>query len=145
MSRISTHFSYPILREIKGTICCNCGLNCEDQIIYHHIVPIALGGNDVINNITPLCEKCHKLIHYATASNNSISHSELIKAGLEKAKQNGKVLGRKKMQYDDLTNEIKQIIIKIKNNKISKVQAAKQLNISRPTLDKYIKIFDTHN
>jgi hypothetical protein len=145
MSRISTHFSYHLLKELKGTICCNCGLDCKDEITYHHIVPISLGGNDVINNIVPLCAKCHGLIHHATASNNAISHSELIKTGLERARQNGKTLGRRKTKYTDLTDEIKQIIIKIKNNEIYKVDAAKQLGISRPTLDKYIRIFDANN
>ena len=145
MSRISTHFSYHLLKELKGTICCNCGLDCKDKIIYHHIVPISLGGNDVINNIVPLCANCHELIHHATTSDNSISHSELIKAGLERARQNGKIIGRKKVQYTDLTDEIKQMIIKIKNNEICKAHAAKQLGISRPTLYKYIEIFDANN
>ena len=42
--RQTTHFSYDILKKIKGTTCCNCGINCEENIVYHHIVPICSGG-----------------------------------------------------------------------------------------------------
>lgn len=49
------------IKQNKGNICCNCG--SSENIEYHHIVPIALGGNDVESNIVPLCYSCHKAAH----------------------------------------------------------------------------------
>jgi len=48
-------------KEKLGYRCYNCG--CEENIEYHHIVPMFLGGNDVITNVVPLCNKCHKVAH----------------------------------------------------------------------------------
>ena len=49
------------IKNAVGKICCNCGTN--ENIEYHHIVPLSLGGNDVITNIVPLCHQCHKAAH----------------------------------------------------------------------------------
>ena len=48
-------------KEKLGYRCYNCG--CEENIEYHHIVPMFLGGNDVITNVVPLCNRCHKVAH----------------------------------------------------------------------------------
>lgn len=32
------------LLEEKGTICINCQQNKQNEIIFHHVVPISLGG-----------------------------------------------------------------------------------------------------
>lgn len=63
--------------EVKNKVgknCCNCG--ASENIEYHHIVPLFLGGKDVITNIVPLCHQCHKaahcgrhVSHYAISSN----------------------------------------------------------------------------
>lgn len=41
--------------------CVSCG---GTPIEWHHVVPIEVGGKDVISNIFPVCSVCHKLIHY---------------------------------------------------------------------------------
>ena len=49
------------IARIKGEVCVNCG--SSEKIEYHHIVPLALGGNDYLSNIVPLCYRCHKAAH----------------------------------------------------------------------------------
>lgn len=44
-----------------GPRCINCGT--EEEIEYHHVVPLLLGGNDILENIVPLCHRCHKTAH----------------------------------------------------------------------------------
>ena len=63
-------------KEEIGLQCCNCG-SIED-LQYHHIVPIALGGIDVNSNMCCLCYKCHFKIHHSrdTKVNN---YGEMIK------------------------------------------------------------------
>lgn len=51
--------------EVKNTVgknCCNCG--ASENIEYHHIVPLFLGGKDVITNIVAsmIAEKCVGMI-----------------------------------------------------------------------------------
>lgn len=49
------------LRFQCGIYCANCG--SSENIEYHHIVPLLLGGNDIASNIVPLCHACHKAAH----------------------------------------------------------------------------------
>lgn len=49
------------IKEKLGKRCCNCGLT--ENIEYHHIVPVSLGGTENIANIVPLCHGCHKAAH----------------------------------------------------------------------------------
>lgn len=51
----------PLQKQKIGTRCINCGT--EEMIEYHHVVPLGLGGNDVAENIVPLCHSCHKAAH----------------------------------------------------------------------------------
>lgn len=45
--------------------CCSCEEECGNDIIIHHIVPKSKGGTDDIDNLIPLCFKCHsKLTKY---------------------------------------------------------------------------------
>ncbi len=41
-----------------GVLCCNCG--SKEELEYHHVVPISLGGKDVNSNIVCLCYPCHQ-------------------------------------------------------------------------------------
>lgn len=57
-----------------GKVCVNCG--STESIEYHHIVPLALGGNDTESNMVALCHQCHKaahcgrhMSHYANTTN----------------------------------------------------------------------------
>lgn len=48
-------------REQLGCACVNCG--SIQQIEYHHIVPLCMGGTNRLTNIAPVCKKCHVAIH----------------------------------------------------------------------------------
>ena len=48
------------LMEMHGNRCINCG--SPDNIEWHHVVPLALGGNDNLSNMVPLCYECHKAV-----------------------------------------------------------------------------------
>lgn len=89
---IYTEVRVPLTEEEKdtvGRICVNCG--ATEDIEYHHIVPLSLGGSDTLSNICPLCAKCHGKVHYNGEA--GISHSTLTRAGLERARAAGKHLG----------------------------------------------------
>lgn len=44
-----------------GHTCVNCG--ATENIEYHHIVPLCVGGTNKLTNIVPVCNRCHKAIH----------------------------------------------------------------------------------
>lgn len=44
-----------------GSACVNCG--SDENVEYHHIVPLVLGGTNNLRNIVPLCHRCHKAAH----------------------------------------------------------------------------------
>lgn len=73
-----------------GLQCCNCG--STEDLQYHHIVPLELGGKDINRNMCCLCYRCHQLIHFGKA--NNINHSELVKKGQAKAKAEGRLTGQ---------------------------------------------------
>lgn len=50
------------MKERLENSCCNCG--SEENIEYHHIVPLALGGSNNMTNIVPICHRCHKAAHH---------------------------------------------------------------------------------
>lgn len=64
------------LREEHGCRCYNCGSSIDVQ--YHHIVPLAVGGTNSINNIVPLCYSCHSLVHGAK---EAIKKRQLVNSG----------------------------------------------------------------
>ena len=72
--------------------CINCGKSpCE----LHHVVPLSLGGNDIDTNKVPLCSKCHTIIHGTNPIRRGTHWRELQKAGIERARSEGKYVGRK--------------------------------------------------
>jgi hypothetical protein len=64
---------------VDTTSCFECG--SKEDIEYHHIIPYAWGGRRVI----PLCGNCHNMVHKGRTRKDS--HRELVKAGIEKKKQ----------------------------------------------------------
>ena len=64
--------------------CQNC-LEKEDLVI-HHIVPLAVGGTNHISNLCVICEECHNKIHRNT-DENKISIKELSAVGVEHKRQ----------------------------------------------------------
>ncbi|WP_195945884.1 HNH endonuclease signature motif containing protein [Paraclostridium bifermentans] len=63
--KLRTEFSKGSFRKnIKkelGSKCVNC--DSEENIEYHHIVPLKNGGTNRLSNIVPLCENCHYKAH----------------------------------------------------------------------------------
>ena len=47
---------------IYGDRCVNCG--STEEIEFHHIVPLYVGGTNRPENIVPLCASCHHAMHY---------------------------------------------------------------------------------
>lgn len=74
-----------------GTVCCNCG--ATEDIEYHHIVPLLLGGNDVKSNIVPLCYKTWKDSKSQIGAYKSLENAKkACKAGYTVFDWNGKVV-----------------------------------------------------
>lgn len=48
--------------EIKKPFICGCCGN-KQGLELHHIVPLAIGGNDDFYNLIYLCQDCHKRMH----------------------------------------------------------------------------------
>ena len=83
-------------KDAIGRVCVNCG--STDDLNYHHIVPLSMGGQDVISNMVCLCGKCHDLIHYD--SRGKISHSKAAREGIKAAKARGVHFGKKPINYE---------------------------------------------
>ena len=127
----------------KGAVCCNCYSYEGNNIIFHHIVPLSLGGTNNIANIVPLCEKCHNLIHHQCHNNGQYTHSDLIKAGMQRARENGKVIGRKTLTIEMIPDDFKKIHYpKIKNKETTVSELSRQLGMSRTTIYKYIGMIE---
>ena len=56
-----------------GTSCVNCG--STENVEYHHIVPLLLGGTNNFANIVPLCHRCHKAAHGSHHMSHYVDHS----------------------------------------------------------------------
>ena len=125
------------LLEEKGTVCINCQQDKQNEIIFHHIIPISIGGQDILSNIVPLCEKCHSLVHFGKEKN--ISHSELIKEGLKKT---NKRIGRPSCTIDNIPENFKNYYYLIKSGQKNITTAARELQCSRTTIYKYIHIIE---
>lgn len=81
-------------RKLKiGTKCINCG--SVDDLVYHHVIPLSIGGNDIDSNMVCLCGSCHNKLHNITDADR-IAHSLLIKNGIKRARKKGTSLGRPK-------------------------------------------------
>jgi hypothetical protein len=61
--------------------CFECGVPTAGK---HHVVPVSFGGTRQL----PLCTICHQKVH-----GTQLFGSEMIKAGLKKARKNGTRLG----------------------------------------------------
>ena len=137
---------------MKKCNCINCGkpATCE-----HHVVPLVLGGFDIPSNKVPLCDECHGLIHGVNFCKGGISHSELVKRGIQRKKdaiaKGEKYLGRKQSKHSDIIGRptlkkenIPQTFITVytSQNYGTISNLAKQLNMSRTTVYRYIAILE---
>lgn len=56
-----------------GVKCSNCG--STEDIEYHHVVPLHLGGTNRWTNIVPLCNRCHKAAHRGRHISAYVNHT----------------------------------------------------------------------
>jgi DNA invertase Pin-like site-specific DNA recombinase len=75
---------------------------------------------------------------FAELERNMIS--QRVKSGISNARAKGKFIGRPILKFDDIPKKVIETFDNYKNNIISKTDYAKICNISRPTLDKYLKV-----
>ena len=119
--------------------CINCGAQAEH---YHHVVPKSLGGTDKKTNLVPLCNSCHGKLHGIEFTNGKLSHSELTRLGLERARQKGKRIGLEKGQKlttkkSIIAKELIQKYSKDFNGNLSDAEVIKICEIARNTYYKY--------
>lgn len=133
------------LISIKGSKCCNCETECGNNIIFHHVIPISIGGTENDSNLVPLCKNCHTKLHGISSENNILSHSALIKEGIKKAKENGIHCGRKEITKDDIPSIFYEFYEKTLNNELTITEAAARIPMSRTTFYKYKKILEENN
>lgn len=113
-------------------VCINCGAPAQEK---HHVVPRSLGGLATVY----LCSTCHGDAHEIHRAAN---HKELVRAGLARAKAQGKIAGRKDalsvvaakrgMSADALHEEIKG---KLAAGSTAR-GLAKEYGVSHPTISK---------
>lgn len=121
--------------EQLGTECVNCGKYAN---IYHHIVPLAVGGTNRLSNIVPLCEKCHGKVH----NRKSLSIKSLQRQGIERAKKQGKYKGRKKIETNDNFIEVYN---SWKQGNITAVKAMEELGLKKNTFYRRVKEYEENN
>lgn len=94
---------------------------------------------DCTKELDPMTEGMLKMMGvFSEIERNMIS--ERVKSGVANARAKGKIVGRPQLTIDKVPDKVKELYELFENNKISKTDYAKVCNISRPTLDKYIKI-----
>lgn len=124
---------------MNNKYCVNCGKIATNK---HHIIPKSLGGTDRESNLVFLCDECHGKIHGIEYGNGILSHSELTKIGLQKAKLSGKRVGAQKGDKYKTKKSIqgKKDILKHSkdfNGSLSDKEVMKLTGISRNTYYKY--------
>lgn len=122
------------LIEQLGTECVNCGKYAN---IYHHIVPLAVGGTNRLSNIVPLCEKYHGKVH----DRKSLSIKALQRQGIERAKKQGKYKGRKKIETNDNFIEVYN---SWKQGNITAVKAMEELGLKKNTFYRRVKEYESN-
>ena len=112
--------------------CVNCG---NEAIELHHIVPLALGGNDIDSNKVWLCIECHNKIHKRGLGMGQLA---AVSNNYRQAVKDGRV-GRPKCT---LPIEFYELYPKWKNNEITAVEFYTQINISPATFYKKVKEYE---
>lgn len=135
MEKQERKLSHNQLKEILGEKCCNCGSN--EDIEYHHIIPVSLGGKDIISNMCCLCRKCHSLLHFGRTLQGN--HSELIKNGIKEYRKNGKHWGKPAANYEELMKSIAENSTLFKGGTLPESEIMKLNNVKSTCYYKYRK------
>ena len=94
---------------------------------------------DCTKALDPMTEGMLKMMGvFSELERNMIS--QRVKSGVANARAKGKLIGRPKMNFKDVPQKVKDMYDLFKSGSINKTDYAKIFNISRPTLDKYLKI-----
>ena len=117
---------------MKLDFCCICGK--REGLHHHHWKPKVRGGSDDETNLITLCYEHHALIHSLrpTTWNN---HSELVKEGQEKARQEGRSPGRPTNLNDE---QIRGVVIDMRSKGIGLKKIAKKNRVGVSTLRKFL-------
>lgn len=65
-----------------------------------------------------------------------------VKAGIDTARKDGKQIGRRKIQLEDLPESFIENYDSYKKGNITKIEFSKLCSCSRPTLDRWIKCYE---
>ena len=125
-----------------------------DTVVIHDFSRLARSTKDLLDIVEELNSKnvniisakenldtstaTGKLMLTMIGAINEFERTNLLerqREGIAIAKQKGKYKGRKEVKIDNFAYHYQRYI----NRQVSKIQLAKELNISRPTLDKLIK------
>lgn len=108
----------------------------------HHIIPLIAGGDNRSSNLISLCVECHGKVHKKNFIDpKSKEFKEKQKAGIERAKSEGKYHGRKEVSLDNISN-FSELYQEYMTRKLTKVEFAKRIEVSRPTLDRLLKKYE---
>lgn len=98
--------------RLHGDACLNCG--DRENVEWHHVVPLELGGNDIPSNTVPLCHICHKTVTFQQL---------LLQTTCRESCKNG---GRPKKQW---VNNAEDIFEDYVYCRISKLEAKERLGV----------------
>ncbi len=113
--------------------CINCGQEASEL---HHVVPLALGGNDIDSNKVWLCIKCHSLIHEKSLK---MSRLALQSPNYKKALAEGRCHKPRK----ELPDNFKELYVQWKSDKIKGERLYKDiLHMSKSTFFRRIKEYE---
>ena len=98
------------MKKYCGDTCIVC--NTNDNIEYHHLIPLSMNGTNNLSNIVPMCHEHHNEIHGKITNKRTLN--------------NGR---KKKITYE----EAEPILDKYFNNEIGTKEAKEMLGISKNT------------
>lgn len=104
---------------------------------------LILGGFvvDCSKELDPMTEGMLKMMGvFAEMERNMIS--QRVKSGMANAIEKGAVVGRPKVSIDDIPDNFKKYYDIYKKNNLKKIDLVNMSRLSRPTVDKYIKILE---
>lgn len=104
---------------------------------------LILGGFvvDCSKELDPMTEGMLKMMGvFAEMERNMIS--QRVKSGMANAIEKGAVVGRPKVSIDDIPDNFKKYYDIYKKNDLKKIDLVNMSRLSRPTVDKYIKILE---
>lgn len=94
---------------------------------------------DCTKELDPMTEGMLKMMGvFSELERNMIS--QRVKSGVANARAKGKIVGRPSLTVKDIPQKVKDMYDIYSIGTISKTDYAKMCNVSRPTLDKYLKV-----